>query len=472
MLSFFRESAEYRVKMTKSSQDEDPDYIPEDEDEEEYIDDDEDEEEPLEPLISPQHIIMFIPPPPPKRQKFEHSLSREELDYFDGLNHEEKLQIMAKDQQVRDLAVDQSVPLRFKILKSDIDPNAKRIILSKLEHIQRMNQGSSEYFKLRNWINAATRLPLGKYNTLAVSIQDPVSKIAEFLESMRKTLDDTVYGHSETKDEVIRIFAQWIANPSSKGNVIGIHGPMGCGKTSLVKDGICKALNMPFGFIALGGANDGSFLDGHGFTYEGSTYGKIAEVLMKAGVMNPIIFFDELDKISQSTRGEEVTGILMHLTDASQNERFNDKYFGELDLDLSKALIVFSYNDETLVNPILRDRMITIAVSGYKKKEKVVIAQKHLIPSVVSHFNIASDDIKFSDDIIEMIIDRVATEDGVRNLKRGIESIVSWINISRFSSCPENVATFPFEVTYEHVKKCIRRSQHMDMSSAALSMYM
>jgi ATP-dependent Lon protease len=458
--------------MSDYSQEHDPDYVPEEEDEEDEEEEEEEEyeEDEEEPQFPPQHIIMFIPPPPPKRQKFEHSLSREELEYFDGLDQEEKLQIMAKDQQVREVTSENNMPLRFKILKSDIDPNSKRIILAKLEHVQRMNQGSSEYFKLRNWIAAATRLPIGKYNTLPVTATDPVPKIAEFLNNMRKTLDDTVYGHNDTKDEVIRIFAQWIANPMSKGNVIGIQGPMGCGKTSLVKDGICKALNMPFGFIALGGANDGSFLDGHGFTYEGSTYGKIAEILMKAGVMNPIIFFDELDKISQSTRGEEVTGILTHLTDASQNERFNDKYFGELDLDLSKALIVFSYNDETLVNPILRDRMITIRVSGYKKKDKIVIAQKHLIPSIVAHFNISPSEIVFSDDIIDMIIERVAIEDGVRNLKRGIESIVSWINISRFSVNTETVATFPFTVTREHVRKCIKPSA--DESAVHLSMYM
>lgn len=469
--------------MSRSSQD-DPDYVPDSETETDsegiYTDEDDDEQQHKQeseeekvifyitaPPQVPRYMLSSMTgvPPPPKRQKFEDTLSKEESEYYHSLTDEAKQEIICRDQSVRESAIEKSVPLRFKILQSNLDANTKRIIINKLDHVQKMNPSSSEYFKMRNWINAATRLPLGKYSKLPVSTNDPVPKIAEFLQTMRKTLDDQVYGHAETKDEVIRVFAQWISNPQSKGNVIGIHGPMGCGKTSLVKDGICKALNMPFGFIALGGANDGSFLDGHGFTYEGSTYGKIAEILMKSGVMNPIMFFDELDKISSSSRGEEVTNILMHLTDSSQNERFNDKYFGELDLDLSKALMVFSYNDETLVHPILRDRMVTIAVSGYKKKEKIVIARKHLIPSILSTFNIAAADIIISEEIIETIVDRVATEDGVRNLKRGLEAVISWINISRYSADP---ITFPFTVTRDHVKKCVRACTE---SNAHLSMY-
>lgn len=458
--------------MPRSSQD-DPDYIPESESESESVSDieDDDSEEKIVFYITtpppPVPRYMLSPmrgPPPSKRQKFEDTLSKEESEYYNSLSDEAKHELICRDESVRQSAMEKSVPLRFKILNSDLDPNTKKIIINKLDHVQKMNPSSSEYFKLRNWIASATRLPLGKFNQLPVTTNDPVDKIADFLQTMRKTLDEHVYGHSDTKDEVIRVFAQWISNPRSKGNVIGIHGPMGCGKTSLVKDGICKALNMPFGFIALGGANDGSFLDGHGFTYEGSTYGKIAETLMKTEVMNPIIFFDELDKISTSSRGEEVTNILMHLTDSSQNERFNDKYFGELDLDLSKALMVFSYNDETLVNPILRDRMVTIPVSGYKKKDKIIIARNHLIPSILSTFNIKGEDVIISDEMIDSIIDRVATEDGVRNLKRGLEAVVSWINISRYSTDP---IRFPFVVHSEHVKKCVKHSDkgsHLHMS--------
>jgi ATP-dependent Lon protease len=458
--------------MPSSSQ-ADPDYVPESTTEDtstqhtkadanEYDDEEDDDEENTDNNI--QEIVFYFPPPPrpvptfvrpSKRPRFEDSLSKEERVYFERLTRDEKKKIIQSNEELVATTSTSEVPLRFKVLNSDMSQAAKRIILTKLDHIQQMNGGSSEYFKLRNWMNAAMRLPLGKYHTLPVSSADPVDKVATFLRDMKHTLDSTVYGHKDTKDQVIRIFAQWISNPGSKGNVIGIHGPMGCGKTSLIKDGICKALNIPFGFIALGGASDGSFLDGHSFTYEGSSYGKIAEVLMKAGVMNPIIFFDELDKISQTSRGEEVTGILMHLTDSSQNEHFADKYFGELELDLSKALIVFSYNDESLVNPILKDRMVTIGVNGYSKKEKITIAQRHLLPALCQQFSIAHDvDVTFSKDVIEYIIQRVAAEDGVRNLKRGLEAILSWINLSRYKL--DDAISFPFEVKRAHVDSCIK----------------
>lgn len=453
----------------------DPDYEPsksetyeeEEEEEEDEAEDSEGEEEEYDDDNAlMRNIVIYMdpfmcqrqppPPPPRKRARFEDGLSKEEDIYFSGLPEDKKNKLIEADQAVKDLSnVATTSPLKFKILDSDMDTNTKRILLAKLEHFQKMHEGTGEYFKLKNWLTAASRLPLGRYNKLPVSTSDPVPKIAEFLRNMRTVLDSKVYGHNETKDHIMRIFAQWIANPASKGNVIGIQGPMGCGKTSLVKDGICKALQMPFGFIALGGASDGSFLDGHGFTYEGSTYGKIAEVLMKTGVMNPIFFFDELDKISQSHRGEEVTGILMHLTDSSQNERFNDKYFAEIDMDLSKSLIIFSYNDESLINPILKDRMITIRVSGYTRKDKIKIATKHLIPTILNEFGFAETDIVFPTACIERIIEKVAEEDGVRNLKRGIETIVSWVNISRFLETADVPITFPFTVKMSHVEKCI-----------------
>lgn len=446
---------------SESSSHNDPDYNP----------DNSEEEATNSPLIIyvPAPPSIRTRPPPAKRARFESGLSKEERDYFARLTAEQKQQLVSNDEQARNTnaITTNAVPLRFRILNADITPSAKRILLSKLDHVQSMNPGASEYFKLRTWIQAATRLPLGRYHQLPVRAGDPTPKIAEFVTHLRKTLDDTVYGHKETKDHVIRTFAQWISNPSSKGNVIGIHGPMGCGKTSLVKDGICKALNMPFGFVALGGASDASFLDGHSFTYEGSTYGKICEVLMKAGVMNPVLFFDELDKISQSHRGEEVAGVLMHLTDSSQNETFCDKYFAELELDLSKALIVFSYNDASLVNPILLDRMVTIEVNGYSAKDKIVIAQRHLIPSLLEQFGFAPGDIVFSKEMIESIIQRVAAEDGVRNLKRGLEAVISWVNISRYTST--ETVTLPFRVTRDHVNTCVKMVAE---PQSMLSMYM
>jgi len=316
-----------------------------------------------------------------------------------------------------------------------------------------MSTENTEYFKLKQWIDTICAILSNKYHTLPISKFDPHHKIVQFMKNTRMILDNTVYGLIDTKVQLMRIIAQWITNPSSNGNCIGIQGPAGIGKTSLIKDGLSKALNVPFAFVALGGATDGAFLDGYSYTYEGSRHGKIVEILLKTKCNNPIIFFDELDKVSLTKNGQEIISVLTHITDSSQNSDFNDKYFGEINIDLSRCIFIFSYNDESLINPILKDRMITINAAGYSKKDKLVIARDYIIPAIFKTFERKSTDILFADTIIEKIIDIVPREDGVRNLKRGIEAVVSWINMYLYTD--EVVITFPYVVTDVFVEKHI-----------------
>ena len=144
--------------------------------------------------------------------------------------------------------------------------------------------------------------------------------------------------------------------------LFGFEGPPGVGKT-LAKKGIASCLkdnegsSRPFAFIAVGGSSNASTLDGHNYTYVGSTWGRIVDILMETKCMNPIIFIDELDKVSRTEHGKEIIGILTHLIDPTQNDSFQDKYFTGIDLDLSKALFVFSYNDVDSIDRILLDRI-------------------------------------------------------------------------------------------------------------------
>ena len=126
---------------------------------------------------------------------------------------------------------------------------------------------------------------------------------------------------------ILQVLGKWIKNPSSLGNVLALQGPMGNGKTTLVKEGIAKAINRPFAFIALGGASDSAFFDGHSYTYEGSHWGRIIDILIESKCMNPVIYFDELDKVSETHKGDEIIHLLTHLTDPSQNSLFQDNYF-------------------------------------------------------------------------------------------------------------------------------------------------
>jgi ATP-dependent Lon protease len=270
-------------------------------------------------------------------------------------------------------------------------------------------------------------------------------------------LNDCVYGMEEVKGQIMQLIGKWITNPKSIGTSIGLKGPMGTGKTTLVKNGISKILNREFAFITLGGSVDGSTLKGHSYTYEGSTYGKIADILIQTKSSNPIIFFDELDKVSK----EEIYSVLTHLTDTTQNNEFHDNYFSEISLDLSECLFVFSYNDESLINPILRDRMYTIEVPGYNVKDKIIISQKHLIPTIIKDIGLLPTDIVLTNENIKHIIEITKPEDGVRNLKRNLEIIYSKLNLFRIlksTTIFDKIidVNFPFHVTCEIINNLLK----------------
>jgi len=250
--------------------------------------------------------------------------------------------------------------------------------------------------------------------------------------------------------------------------------------TSLVKEGISKILNREFAFIPLGGATDSSYLEGHSYTYEGSMWGKIVDILIRSKSMNPVIYFDELDKISETPKGEEIIGILTHLTDTSQNSQFHDKYFAEIDFDLSKCLFIFSYNDPLKVNPILMDRMYKIKTSSYLVKEKIVIANQYLIPKIRYEVNFKEGDIVIPDATLNYIIENYTDkESGVRNLKRCIEIIYKKLNLYRlvkpgttlFEKENTLVVEFPFHVTNEIVNNLIKKDDN-GMNKSAINMYL
>ena len=204
-------------------------------------------------------------------------------------------------------------------------------------------------------------------------IKDEIRLIKKYMENVETILDKSVYGHLEAKRQIQRIIGQWI-NGTNSGHCFGFEGPPGVGKTSLAKKGISICLkdfngkSRPFSFIAMGGSCNGSVLEGHSYTYVGSTWGKIVDILIDSKCMNPIIFIDELDKISKTENGKEIIGILTHLTDATQNDEFADKYFAGIKFDLSKVLFIFSYNDYNLLDPILADRIHRVKFRHLSKR--------------------------------------------------------------------------------------------------------
>jgi len=390
--------------------------------------------------------------------------TREEMGFFNNLDNKQKEKINKLENEI-DEYKSVKEPLRFKFLSLKTTIQNKIAILRKYEEFMRLSPNSSEYSKLGKWITSISQLPLGVYKEI-----NEDKNIQNFLKNIQKNLDKVIYGHTETKEQIIRILAQLISNPDAKGYVIGIQGSMGVGKTKFIKDGIAKVIGFPLAFIALGGCSDSNYLKGHSYTYEGSTYGKIVEQLIKTKVMNPIFFFDELDKVSSDKYGDEIINTLIHITDGTQNEKFCDKYFDELDLDLSKSLFFFTFNDINKVNPILRDRMIIINIDKYSREDKLKLTKHSLLEVIYKSYNFKENDIEISDEMIYYIIDNTTEEDGVRNLQRNINNIYSYINMNRYLIINGKTIKFPFKIEKEYIDKYIIMKRNNDKNN--LSMYL
>jgi ATP-dependent Lon protease len=351
------------------------------------------------------------------------------FNYFQNLEQSVKQKHLTELKEIKGLR-NTNIPLKFKILNSDMDLKTKSIAIGNIEKLDEMDISTGEHCKMDKWINGLINIPFGKIKELPINNNNSLKEKREYILDTQKALDSAIFGHQDAKMHILQVIGKWIKNPKSQGNVLAIQGPMGNGKTTLVKEGIAKAINRPFAFIALGGASDSAFFDGHSYTYEGSHWGRIVDILIDSKCMNPIIYFDELDKISDTHKGEEIVHLLTHLTDPSQNSLFQDNYFPGIHLDLSKALFIFSFNDESKVDKVLKDRMYVINTKGFKPKEKIEICRNYILPELLDTFLFSSDEIIFSDESILKIIDtHTNKEEGVRNLKRCLETIISKINI-------------------------------------------
>ena len=390
--------------------------------------------------------------------------------YFSGLKPEQQKLVLKK---MKDLSEYDKVetPYRLQLIESDIPVEYKSSAIKKINSLNYMDPGSGEYYKIKQWVDTFMKIPFNINRSLPIKMDDGPEKCKKFMLEAKESLDGAVYGLDDAKMQIMQIVGQWISNPDSVGNAIAIQGPMGTGKTTLVKEGISKILDRPFAFLALGGATDSSFLEGHSYTYEGSSWGKIVDILLNSKCMNPVIYFDELDKISNTPKGEEIAGILTHLTDLTQNSQFHDKYFSSIDFDLSKVLFIFSYNDESKVNKILLDRMYKIRTKGYNNKEKITIANNYLIPSIIKNVNFKKEDIVFPEETLTHIISNYTEgEKGVRNLKRALEIIYTKLNLYRlmdedtqlFDNEKSFKVQFPHTVTVPNVNHLIKKNDSLN----------
>lgn len=400
-------------------------------------------------------------------------------DYFYKQSFKTQKKILKIEKKI--LKINNNIPVRFKILNSNLNIQIKSLLIKKLEQLDKLDTNNNEYHKLYNYVDGLVQIPFGIYNELPIKynkVNHNIKEIQDYILNCSNILNKAVHGHDKAKFQILQIVSKWIANPISNGNVFSIIGPMGNGKTTLVKEGISKMINRPFFFISLGGATDSSFLDGHSYTYEGSIPGKIVEILKKSSCMNPVIYFDELDKVSDTPRGQEIINLLIHLTDFSQNDTFTDKYYSDIPFDLSKCLFIFSLNDLNKINPILKDRMETIKTDKLTIVDKIIISKNYLIPNILKNINF-NKELIFKDNIIEHIIMNYTNEEGVRNLKRCFENIITKINLFYISnintikndnSLPfkKNLLgnknlIFPLEINYDIIKNLIENKNKKDI---------
>ena len=347
------------------------------------------------------------------------------------------------------------IPYLLRLVDFNIDDTSKQTIFEHVSAFEKMSASSSEYNKKRNLVKAIKQLPFGRKAKLPDALEEAISennetcvstrsngkrartikdkKLTEYLKQVSLNMDRKIYGHKETKNQTMRLIASMVSNGSAKGgHCFAMTGPPGVGKTQIAEE-IANALGRPCVKINMGGASNGDDYVGHGYTYEGSTYGLIARAMMNAGCENPVIIFDELDKVSRSNKGEEINNILIHITDATQNHTFQDKYLAGINIDLSKVVMIFSMNDRSNVSPILLDRMKVINVGGYKISDKVVIAQKYLVPAVKKDLGYKDCNYTFDEVVIKDMINQYTFEGGVRKLKELITDIFMEINLRKMT---------------------------------------
>jgi ATP-dependent Lon protease len=295
-----------------------------------------------------------------------------------------------------------------------------------------------------------------KIKSKVVKINHNFNEIQNYMKDIKKTLDKSVHGHNNAKKQIERIIGQWI-NGSQEGYCFGFEGPPGVGKTSLAKKGLANCLKnekgetRPFSMIQMGGDSNGSTLHGHNYTYVGATWGSIVQILIDSKSMNPIILIDEVDKISKTEHGKEIVGILTHLLDPAQNDCFQDKYFSGVDLDLSKALFILSYNDVDAIDKILLDRIHRVKFSNLSIEDKLTISKDHILPEVYKKMGLEGI-IDIPDAVIKFLIDEYTCEAGVRKLKEILFEIVGEINLTILKEDVTTKIKIPIVITIEDIK--------------------
>lgn len=299
--------------------------------------------------------------------------------------------------------------LRTRLKEKNLPDYARETCEKELQRLEMTPNASPNYGIIYSYVEWILDLPWNEFS------EDKLD-----LEYARKVLDEDHYGLEKVKKRIIEYLAVLKLKKDMKAPILCFYGPPGVGKTSLGKS-IARALNREFERFSLGGIRDEAEVRGHRRTYIGALPGRIIRSMKKAGKGNPVIMLDEIDKVGADYRGDP-TSALLEVLDPEQNNSFTDNYL-ELEYDLSKVLFIATANSLDTIPAPLKDRMEIINISGYTLEEKTQIAKKYLIPKQIEENGLKEEQISFTDEAIEKIIDQYTRESGVRNLERQVAGV-------------------------------------------------
>ena len=293
--------------------------------------------------------------------------------------------------------------------KLNADKETKEKIKKEIQRFKGMPGGSQEANVLRTYIETVLEMPWKK-----------TSRDNQDIIHAKEVLEEDHYGLEQVKDRVLEFLAVRALTKKGTSPILCLVGPPGTGKTSIARS-VARALGKRYVRISLGGIHDEAEIRGHRKTYVGAMPGRIADAMRQAGVANPLMLLDEIDKVSADYRGD-VSSALLEVLDGEQNGKFRDHYL-EIPLDLSGVLFIATANDVSTIPRPLLDRMEVIEVSSYTENEKFHIAKKYLVPKQLERNGLTGEMLSFSDKALEKIIHNYTREAGVRNLERRIGEI-------------------------------------------------
>ena len=322
--------------------------------------------------------------------------------------------------------------IKERILNLETSDSNKMIIFKHYNNMKRTDSSSTEYYKNQLFVDLCLSYPWNKYFDINTKIAKSDHSIVSFLNHIKARLDVSIHGMDNVKNEILNVICKLITNPSSNRNNIALYGPAGVGKSRFIQV-LSEVLELPMKTISLGGIKDSSFFLGHGYVYVESGPGKILQNVIDSKISNPIMYFDELDKVSETEHGKDIFSFLCYLTDPTQNHSFSDHYFYGMHFDLSKVFYVFTFNDINKIDKILLDRLNIIKVDCPSDNEIVEIVQSHCIPEITKNVGIQKpllfdkQNIKFIINFCKDFIDKAVTS-GIREYYRIIEKVVMEIN--------------------------------------------